>query len=172
MSGLFEVVAVNLLDGVCRPIIDSNAVIKQETCEAATIDKDKPCVDALSKILGLPTEGRRCDKDALFRSLSLQGARKLLYLWPPHRVLPSLRLDVDGVESKTVLVNDSVDASIPGTANRASCVSMCPSISHRYQEVDDELLEERWGPGFDRLEQFSLDPSPEVGVSCLEGFLR
>ena len=65
-----------------------------------------------------------------------------------------LRLDVDTVQSKGVLVYDAIDPAITTPTDCPTCVLCRPPIPHCQNEIDHELLEKLGGSLCYPLQQF------------------
>jgi len=72
----------------------------------------------------------------------MQGPHKLLYFGTSNRTLPTLRLDVNHIKSKTVFLDDAVDPAITRFSKPLACISTRSAVAHRNQQLDNDLLEE------------------------------
>src|SRR5215813_8049227 len=86
-----------------------------------------------------------CDEDAFGGTSLLHRTGELSHLIHTDHVPGSvpLRLDVDDVEAKGILVDDAIDAAVACSAYASTRVSPGTAISHREKKVDDDFLEER-----------------------------
>ena len=57
--------------------------------------------------------------------------------------MEALRLEVDGVEARPVLLDDAVDPSIAAATDGFSRVPMRAAIAHGDEQIDDQALEVR-----------------------------
>ncbi len=58
---------------------------------------------------------------------------ELLNVGTAHRIRPAFGLDVNGVETEAVLLDDSVDALIATPADRAPGILQRAAVAHRDQ---------------------------------------
>ena len=65
----------------------------------------------------------------------------------PDRSLPSLSLNVNGIESEAVFFDDPIDAVISRSANYACRILEGSSVTHCYQELNHKPLEKGRGDG-------------------------
>ena len=80
-------------------------------------------------------------KTPLVRALAVQRAHALLYIWPAHRVRPSLCLDVDQIQPELVFLNHAVDAAVQLRPRRPA-ESVRNRRSPSSSAGEDELFEE------------------------------
>ena len=72
---------------------------------------------------------------------------------PSDGPLPSLRLNVDNVETEFVFADHTVDAAIPTGSGSEARVLGPIAVPHRVQHVEYEVFERRRRHGVDALEQ-------------------
>src|SRR5262249_39953058 len=84
----------------------------------------------------------RCgDENSLFGALSLKCAGKLLDFWTTDSTIPAFCLNIDNVQSQTILVDHTVNSAIPGLTDRTTGILARSAITHCYQKLHNELLE-------------------------------
>lgn len=81
-------------------------------------------------------------------SLPLQGAGKLLYLRSADDTVPALGLNVYGIQSKSILINDAVDASVATSTYSATRILTGTTVTHGHEKIDYQTLEKRRRCGF------------------------
>ena len=104
-----EVIGINSLYLIIRGCGHTDSVIEHQLREARPIYKNDFAINARNIIYGIIREGRRGYENSLSCTLALQCACELLNLRPPHGGIPSLRLQVDYIQSKGILLDDAVN---------------------------------------------------------------
>ena len=173
-----EVGGIDPADFVAPRVANADPVVVHQPSERLPVEQNDPSADPLGVLSGFLREPRSGDEDALRGALALEAAGERLEIRPTNCVIgrPPLGLDVDRVEPELVLVDHAVDAVVAGPANvsrRILCLRA--AVAHRYQKVEDELLEERRTRPEYVIEEVRLDgPSKRrVGdVEQLLGILR
>src|SRR4051794_19447664 len=86
-------------------------------------------------------ESTRRDKNTFRRFFACSRTHKILNLFAANIVLPTLRLNVNHVETKAIFVNYSVDACIAAFLSNFSSLTTRTAISHCNQKIEHNLLE-------------------------------
>ena len=102
----------------------------------------------------------------------MKRTNEALYLRPPDDIVGRipLGLDVDAGQTKGVLVDHAVDATVTAAADSTSPL-LYTAIAHRYQNVQNGLLEEVRSRGSESFEQLSGHlgtESGDTGVDLLD----
>src|SRR5947208_7224058 len=135
-----EIIIVDLPHFVCSCCGNANPEINHKVPQLLAVDEDDLALNA-SRILDrlFRKIGGR-NKDALLGSEPLQGPGKLLNLRPADRLLPLLRLDVNRVQPKAVLLDDSINALVPTLADCLPRVLSGSAISHPDKQLHHQSL--------------------------------
>ena len=111
-----EVVGVDPLHLICLALAHPNVVVDHQRGEALSVNKHHAWRHAGGILLRVASEGRCGENDALGRPSPLKRADEALDHWAAYGRLPLLRLDVDGVEPKSVFANHAVDSGVSACA--------------------------------------------------------
>jgi hypothetical protein len=85
---------------------------------------------------------------------------------------PSLRLDVNHVQSKSILFDDPVNALISGTSDGLPRVEQRAAVPHLDEKLHDDPLEELRGTCLNTFQQIGRKRSFELLESLLDQVLR
>ncbi len=127
-------------------LVGSNGIhaytkIDHELRESCAIKQNNLGVDAGYEIQSVLREIRRGNENTFPRPLALKRPSKLLYLRSSNRSFPSLRLDVDVVQTEVVFLDDSVNAFVAAASYGPACVLPASTVAHLDEKFDDDLLE-------------------------------
>src|SRR5439155_20990819 len=111
--------------------------------EVLAVDQHDPSFDLRDIAPRFGRERRRRDHYTLARPEAFEAAHKRLNHRSSDRRLPALRLEIDQIETELVLADYAVYPFIPTLAERLASILPGTAITHGYEHIDDELLEER-----------------------------
>ena len=75
--------------------------------------------------------------------MSLECAGELLYLGTANCSVPSLRLNIDQVKTKSIFLDDPIDPAIAAPSDCLAGVAERTAIAHSNKQFNDEPLKER-----------------------------
>src|SRR5512142_380054 len=102
----------------------------------------------------------------------MKGTDELLDIGSTDGAVPALRLNVDGVESQTVLADNTVDPFVPGLADSAPGFNPVAAIAHLEEELDDQVLKEPVRTGFHPRQELGGQLRAYPLISLFKQFLR
>ena len=111
-SVLLKIIGINPLqrDGSrCR---HTDIVLDHQIGEAGPVNQDYLLRDQMRVFRRRGRKIARRDKDSLIRLLAGESTDETLNLLSTDGVLPSLRLDVNHIETKSIFVNDAVNSLV------------------------------------------------------------
>jgi len=107
-----EVFEVDVFQLKRLPDVHSHIVVHHQLGELMTVDEDDSRRHALRIVPGLVTEFRGRDEHALGGAFAMEGAKELLHVRSTDGRLPRLGLNVDQIETESVLPNHAVHTFI------------------------------------------------------------
>jgi hypothetical protein len=154
MNLLFEVVLIKLDDRVRLYRLHTDTAVDHEICETHPVDQDHAGVNRPRILDGLAREGTSSYKDALIGLLSMKRANEALHLWSPDGIVGRipLGLHIDPSQAEGILVDHTIDSAVISATDSTSPL-LDTAVAHRYQHVQDGLLEEVGTRGSQSFEQ-------------------
>src|SRR5690606_31785041 len=169
---LAEVRRIDPLDLVRRDIGHPEPVVQHQARQFGPVDQHDSLFNSLHVVPGAVGERGRRDEHALTGALPLEAASESLDLGTSDDVLPTLGLDVDEVQTEPVFLDDAVDTTVAALADRSPGVILRSSVSHAHEQINDQLLEERWRSGLDLRQEVVRQRAPELTVARKKLLIR
>lgn len=141
-----EVVFIHLLDRDGAVLANANAMADKQARELLAVDQHYAVLDVPNVVSRLLREPGRGDEHALVRSLANETAYKGLESWCTDRVavLVALRLNIDRIQAKRVILYHAIDAAVAGTTKALAHLKIAAAETHRDQQVHHKLLKLGW----------------------------
>ena len=114
---------------------DSNPELHHQLSKSDTINQNN-LIDGTSEFQCLRSKGGRGDEHTLGCAPTRQSTVESLYWFAPYGALPSLGLDEDFFEAKTIQGNHSINPAVTHSTYVLEISTTC-SISHRMQKVEN-----------------------------------
>src|SRR5687767_10173973 len=117
-------------------------MIEHQLGHLLAINKHDGGLNIVGVRAGICRKARGGDEHAFSRTLALKCACKPLNVWSADAVLPALCLDIDGVETESIFLDNSVDALVAGTAYNSRSILARSAVSHRHKQIDYKFFKE------------------------------
>src|SRR5690606_16294545 len=123
LSIFHKIIHINLLDNISFLFSHSDIIIQHQLRQLFPVNQDDLSVDSFHVLLRSVSKSVSGDEYAFIGAMSDKASGKFLNFMSPYRSIPPFSLNVNGVKSQFVLLNNSVNSSISATSD---CL---PSIS-------------------------------------------
>src|SRR5688572_26653017 len=90
------------------------------------------------------SEIARGDKNSLRRFVTRQCAHKILNFNTANGVLPAFGLNVNYIQTESVVIDDTVYSGVVGHLGDFRRLSFASAVPHCDEEIHDELFEVEW----------------------------
>jgi sugar/nucleoside kinase (ribokinase family) len=120
---------------LCLDIPGPEAGGKEISVQLLAINQDNPCLNAAGIILSILCEIRSGQKNATLCLDTMESPHKFLHHRTPNRSLPTLGLDINGIQPQPVLLDYAINAAVSGTAQHLARFLTGPSVAHLQQQI-------------------------------------
>jgi hypothetical protein len=83
-------------------------------------------------------------------------------------LVPPFGLDIDGVETEAILLDDAIDSIITAPSDRLTSIESRSTVAHRHEHIHHKTLEERGGGVFDPRDHVISERLPQSLVPELQ----
>ncbi len=120
-------------------------MLNHQTGKLLTVDQNDFTANLRDITPSIISESGCSNKDALIGSLSLKSACKLHYIGSTYRiVIPSLRLYINNIKAKFILLYYSIYSTIASPTDRLARISTRTAITHFDKQFYNDPLKKCW----------------------------